>query len=288
MSIEDSGRFDAPKIPTREIIVGGLRAEFLPAEPKLYLETAIFIPGSGLTAKSGLPVLESFGRNGFDSMSVNLKGRLGELPNAEFAGRSMVDFNEDIRRAREDLTQQGLNYNQQVLVGRSAGGLTAMEQAADQKPAALILLTPGLPSQFPMKAPTPEEEAKVQELIARGDMIKRDKASFLSWFGDRVPSDFEAAYDEKYKPMLGFESHQARFEAYSKPPSINPEKIKCPILVVGASDDNRVSPQQCQELARFLRGDYLEMKAGHLLMLESEWPQFSQQITEWLKARLGK
>jgi len=271
------------KTPTVEIMVGGLKSEYLPGNPKEYAEKIIFIPGSGLTSKSGVPVIESFAQGGFDSISLNLKGRLGELPASVMASRTLADFSQDLGDARDTLKEEGLDYNQQVLVGHSLGATIAMEQARKKPPKALILLAPSLPKGFPMPELTKEEEGKRRDLAAKGEVIESDRSDLLRYFGERLPKDFDESFEEKYKPLLGQESYLAKLELYTNQLEISPSDIKCPILIVGGVEDPRVKPETLRQLAKFLGADYLETEASHMIMIDSSWEDFSKQIVGWLK-----
>lgn len=65
---------------------------------------------------------------------------------------------------------------------------------------------------------------------------------------------------------------------------VEPEKIKCPKLVIGCKHDAMIPEEMEQKLALFLQADYIAYEQfGHLPMLEKGWEQSAADISQWLQ-----
>jgi len=66
----------------------------------------------------------------------------------------------------------------------------------------------------------------------------------------------------------------------------NPKRIKTPLLILGAENDNAISPDQVHATAR---GYGLQAQIfpnmAHDMMLESNWRSVAERILSWLRER---
>ncbi|MBN2005038.1 MAG: alpha/beta hydrolase, partial [Anaerolineae bacterium] len=65
-----------------------------------------------------------------------------------------------------------------------------------------------------------------------------------------------------------------------------PEKIKTPLLVLGAAEDVSISPAEVEATARayHTRAEFFPAM-GHALMLDTGWQAVAQRILDWLDAQ---
>jgi len=65
--------------------------------------------------------------------------------------------------------------------------------------------------------------------------------------------------------------------------AVNARDVRCPTLVMGATDD-RITPAPVQRrIAATYRADYIEAPGhAHMLMLEESWQPPWRQILDWL------
>jgi alpha-beta hydrolase superfamily lysophospholipase len=66
----------------------------------------------------------------------------------------------------------------------------------------------------------------------------------------------------------------------------NPKKIKTPLLILGAENDNAISPGQVHATAQAY-GVQAEIfpNMAHDMMLEANWKSVAERILSWLKER---
>jgi poly(3-hydroxyalkanoate) synthetase len=67
---------------------------------------------------------------------------------------------------------------------------------------------------------------------------------------------------------------------------INPDKIRCPKLVIGCKQDNIAMESMEEKLARFLKADkYIAYgQFGHMIMIEKGWEKSAEDIKNWLSS----
>jgi pimeloyl-ACP methyl ester carboxylesterase len=64
---------------------------------------------------------------------------------------------------------------------------------------------------------------------------------------------------------------------------IDPDKIKCPKLVIGGDRDALAAVSMEKKIAEFLHSDFIAYKQfAHLPMLEKGWEKSAGDISEWL------
>lgn len=291
MNIERE-KFISPERRTGK--VGDLYFEgMIPPEVKSK-ETILFVHGSGMNYRSGLPIAEFFAQpeNGRRAFTFSLRGHLGsEIDQEEFAKTTMADYVDDVEKMSAHLNQElGIDYQDQVVLGHSMGGLWAMKHVEQKGARALILLSSALPKELIQRFgpenifPKINEKtiATMKKQIADKELYRKPKERLAEYFSE-LPSDFEENFEEKYAPLLSPEAPIPRLDTYINPPSINPEKIKCPILVIGGEKDV-IDPNYFKEIASYLGGEYKQYPVGHAMMFEKQWPNIAQDIKEWLEA----
>ena len=100
---------------------------------------------------------------------------------------------------------------------------------------------------------------------------------------------FSADADEKriaeYVERFGKESYRAALEMIYNLP--NPEKIKTPVLILGAENDALVAPNKIEKTARAYNADYKIFSAtAHDMMLEKNWQTVADFIIQWLEKKI--
>ncbi|MFH1713020.1 MAG: alpha/beta fold hydrolase [Candidatus Jacksonbacteria bacterium] len=279
------------KSESKEFKVQGLHLDALLPQRPLHNEGILFIPGSGLNSKSGRPILESLAADGYRSFSLSLRGHTGSEIPTDFHRTGLADYATDTGKVSSFIQQEfGINRGDQIIFGHSMGGIIAMEHAK-QGAKAVVLLSSGVPFEM-----TPEflkvlkidtktvalQRQQMEEAVAKGEVIIRTQKDLERWFSGKLPTDFEQNR-EMYLQILSQESYQSRLETYLKPFSVRPEQISCPILVVGADNDQSVPPAISRQMAQYFATDYLEANGSHMFMFEDDWPDTAQRIKDWLE-----
>lgn len=217
--------------------------------------------------------LDAAARAGWDAWAVNLRGH-GESPAPGGLGRaSLRDFVEDVRRCLGRLGRA-------VLVGHSMGGLIAQKAAEGGGIAAAVFLTSAAPRGiFGLEwAVLSRMTRYVPAMVgARAFRVSREHADHLLLNGLRPDQRAEAF------ACFGPESGRAARELALGGMTVDAASVRCPTLVVGATEDRITPPALQRRIARRYRADYLEADGhAHMLMLEDGWERPFEGVLAWM------
>ena len=98
-------------------------------------------------------------------------------------------------------------------------------------------------------------------------------------FTDAVPE----AQAREFWAELGQESYRIELEMLLNLP--HPSKVKTPLLVIGADQDNFFSPAEVRGTARAYQTEAVFFPGGHNLMVEPGWEKVADHIMGWLHER---
>ena len=196
----------------------------------------------------------------------------------------MEDYIADVEKVLIDL-----NLQECVLIGHSLGGLIAQKTAsAFQSIKALVTIAsaPPLGVFMEMHNDLPYSESMMNTMWGLMNM-KPVKPTF-SIAEQTVLNNIAPDERKKVFSMFVAESLVVGYQV-AQGFEVDPEKIKCPRLVIGCSRDI-VAPESMQKsLARFLHADYISYEQfAHLPMLEHGWEQSADDIGNWLRSNAGK
>ena len=111
--------------------------------------------------------------------------------------------------------------------------------------------------------------------------VKRSFAGMAS----AVMDETMAAQDKmKLYNGLSWESGLVVAQTIFSPPKINPDKINCPVLVIGASQDRLVPPPIAKKIAAMLGlgVTYQEVNGPHLVLKGEARKDLCEKILDWL------
>lgn len=289
--IEQREKF--PLIERKEFNFNGIYVEgFFPLTPSKK-EYVLFVPGQGLTAESGEPVIESFAKAGLSSCTLDLRGRGKSFKPENFPQTEIKDYIQDVVQATQGLELEKkakLSKNEQILIGFSAGGLIAAEYAIKNPPKGLVLISSTLPRDlwfFAKKEGIKGEERRKEYLDTLKPFIDGnrpyDRDALINFYVGR--GVFPPDRVEKLRHLVDKESPAFIKQRY-KLIDIKPEQIRCPILVVGIKGDKAIPAESSQQLAEYLGADYLEGEGSHMIMFEKGWEPLSEQIRKWTRTKI--
>lgn len=257
----------------RDHIVGGLFVkECRPLDPTQIKTPIIMAHGSnhGWWAWKGWQPY--FAQAGWATYAFSFRGHTGSYmpPEAEYLNATVFDYVSDLKDIMDWIGRPA------VLMGHSLGGIVAQKAAEGADIAALIPIASIGPSQIGNQrpgAPPPLDKAV---------MPSKHEAK-ARWLYDPWPEEnfnhFYASLSPESPGVLGW-SGTGRTE-------IDPQKIACPILCVGAEHDRTYAPK-AKTLAAVYGADWFEQPdAGHNMMLEAAGPDAAQRINQWLISKLG-
>lgn len=242
--------------------------------------------------------MDFFGEQGYNSFSISLRGHTGSYTPDNFSHTCLSDYTNDALKVSQFIQENyGADFNNQIIIGHSMGGIIALDRAKKCDAKALILLSSGVPIELTPdllsilgidenKARAIEDE--LTDKINKQELMFRTPENLAGLFAGNLPTDY-TNNSEKYLNMLSPDSFEARRQAYFYPPSVKSGEIQCPVLVVGATKDASLPPEAMKKLAQYFNGDYMEVQGGsHMFMFEDSWPQTADTINAWLEKTANK
>ena len=224
--------------------------------------------------------LDYFAQHGFAAHAVNLRGHGNSEGRERLRWTRIVDYVEDVANAVRQLPRAP------ILIGHSMGGFIIQKYLEDHiAPAAVLLSSPspaGLLSVALKNARRhPLLFAKINLTFSLFPLVSTPALAREAFFSEDLPEEQLLAYwkqmqDESYMAFLDM-------VALDLP---KPEKVKTPILVLGAARDNMLSPSEIKATARAYNTQ-AEIIPGvaHNSMLEQRWQSVAERILAWLDER---
>jgi pimeloyl-ACP methyl ester carboxylesterase len=173
-----------------------------------------------------------------------------------------------------------------VVVGHSLGGLVVAKYLEKHEAPAGILVAPS-PSEgmfwsgMRLQIQNPlllTECALKQDLAIMFATPERAKRFLFS-------ADADDAKVSEYAAHFGSESYRANMEMIWNLPK--PEKVKAPMLVVGAANDALLLPAKIEKTARAFNADCkIFPDMAHDMMLERGWQKVADFMFEWLEKKI--
>jgi pimeloyl-ACP methyl ester carboxylesterase len=251
---------------------------------KAYSYPLFFIHGAGGTSKYWKNYLLFFAEAGWESYAINLRGHHPSDREESLSQVTMEDYLADVEKVLTDLNLQDC-----VLVGHSLGGLLAQKTAAAlQSIKALVTIAsaPPLGVFMEMHNDLPYSESMMNTMWGLIN-IKPVKPTF-SIAEKTVLNNIAPDERKKVFSMFVAESLVVGYQV-AQGFEVDPEKIKCPKLIIGCSRDIAAPESMQKSLSEFLHADYISYEQfAHLPMLERGWEQSADDIGSWIRRNAGK
>lgn len=219
--------------------------------------------------------LDFFSSRGYTCYALDLRGRSGSKPVSDIGKVSIQDYLADVRTVAEELDNP-------VLIGHSMGGLLVQKLAELLDPPAIVAITPAAPRGiFALKTWAVFQAAlRHSPEIFRGRPLMPDKATMLRLELNRLPPEEQ---DRVYNRLVPESGRQA-FDIAVKGFPVDASKVRCPVLVVGATEDRITAAKMVRKIARKYQADYKEYDGfGHMIVLEPGWERVAEDIEAWLE-----
>ena len=222
--------------------------------------------------------LPYFAEQGFHATALSLRGHAGS--EGGIRGSTIADYVSDVAQAA------GQFDTPPVLIGHSMGGfLTQKYLETHQAPAAVLLASNphfGLwPTLFRLTMQRPLVLLKVMTQLRLYPVIETPEAARWSMFSRDMPEELVV----KYQSRMNDESFRMFLDLLGLDLG-HPHKVKAPLLILGAENDNAVSPDQVHATARAYNV-HAEIfpDMAHDMMLEKGWQHVAARILGWLQEK---
>jgi pimeloyl-ACP methyl ester carboxylesterase len=238
----------------------------------------LFIHGTLHTAACwNVHFLDYFAQHGYAAHAVNLRGHGNSEGREKLRWTRIADFVEDVANAVRQLPSSP------ILIGHSMGGFIIQKYLEDHDaPGAVLLSSPSpsglLPTAIRTARRQPWAFAKVNLMLSLLPLIATPELVGEAFFSHDLPHELLVEYwkqtqDDSYRAFLDM-------VALDLP---KPEKVKTPLLVLGAARDNMIHPTEIETTARAYN-THVEIipDVAHNSMLELRWQSVAERILVWL------
>ncbi len=222
--------------------------------------------------------LPYFAEHGYHVSALSLRGHAGS--EGKIRGNTVADYVSDVEQAA------GQFETAPVIIGHSMGGfLTQKYLEKHDAPAAVLMASNphfGLwPTLFRLTMQRPLVLLKVTMQLRLYPVVETPEAARWSMFSRDMPEEQVARYQAK----LNDESFRMFIDLLGLNLA-DPKKVKTPLLILGAKNDNAISEDQVHATARGY-GVKAEIfpNMAHDMMLESGWKTVADRILTWLNEK---
>jgi len=238
----------------------------------------LFIHGTLHTAACwDVHFLDYFAEHGYAAHALNLRGHGNSEGREKMRWTRIADFVEDVANAVRQLPSPP------ILIGHSMGGFIIQHYMEDHDVPAAVLLSSASPAGLlPTAIRTAKREpwvfAKVNLTFSLKPMLATPELVGEAFFSKDLPKELLVKYwkqtqDDSFMAFLDM-------VALDLP---KPEKVKTPLLVLGAAQDNMIAPREVEATARAYN-THAEIipDVAHNSMLEQRWESVAERILNWL------
>ena len=238
----------------------------------------LFIHGTLHTAVCwDVHFLDYFAQHGYAAHALNLRGHGNSEGREKLRWTRIADFVEDVANAVRQLPSPP------ILIGHSMGGFIIQKYLEDHDaPAAVLLSSPSpaglLPTAIRTARRQPWAFVKVNLTLSLLPLIATPQLVGEAFFSNDLPDEQLVEYwkqtqDDSFMAFLDM-------VALDLP---KPEKVKTPLLILGAARDNMIGPREIEATARAYNTQAeIIPDVAHNSMLELRWQSVAERILAWL------
>ena len=224
--------------------------------------------------------LDYFAQHGFAAHALNLRGHGNSEGREKLRWTRIADFVEDVANAVQQMPSPP------ILIGHSMGGFIIQKYLEDHDAPAAVLLSSASPAGL---LPTAIRTARRQPWVFAKVNLTLSLQPFIAT--PKLVGDAFFAKDLPYEQLVEYwkQTQDDSFMAFVDMVALDlpkPEKVKTPLLVLGAALDNMIAPSEIQATARAYN-THAEIipDVPHNSMLDPRWQSVAERILAWLNER---
>ncbi len=221
--------------------------------------------------------LPFFAQRGYTVHALSLRGHGGSAGRKRLRWTPLASYVADVAQAVEQMERKP------VLVGHSMGGLVVQKYLESHELPAAVLLGSAPPqgllrTSLRIARRNPLAFLQISLTLNPWRLVRTPELYGKEFFAAGFPAETLRAYHARVQE----ESFRAYLDMLGPNPA-RPEKIKTPLLVLGAADDVSIAPAEVEATARayHTRAEFFPAM-GHALMLDTGWQAVAQRILDWL------
>lgn len=220
-----------------------------------------------------------FAERGYDAHALSLRGHGGSPGREALDGYSIADYVDDVEQVVASFAVEPL------LIGHSMGGFVVQKYLEREHPVAAVLMAsvpprglagPGLS----LAVWNPAAALSMGAMQSMGEDLMSPAAMQDALFSDAIA----AGTALEHLARMGPESTRAMLDMYGGDLPAVEQARGCPMLVMGASDDELIPSAFVRAMARSY-GAPLRMLdgIGHLMMLDAGWEVAADSLLDWMR-----
>ena len=209
---------------------------------------------------------------GFAPTALNLRGRAGSRPGTAIGGVSIDDYVEDAALVARALGRP-------LVVGHSMGGLLAQRLAELDLVDAAALIAPAPPRGITvMSWQLAIRQLKYLPAIVASRAVQPSREDIRALVMNRVPPSDQDDLIDLLVPDSGRAGRQMSITGVA----VDKSRVRCPLLVVAAGDDQFIPAKTVARIARRYGVPVQVMSGhGHMLVLEPGWQELAAIVADW-------
>lgn len=242
--------------------------------PQATRRPVLFVHGYFATATVFTAWLPFFAARGVPAFAVNLRGRAGSRMSFDLGRASINDFVDDASKVARHLGSP-------VVVGHSMGGLIAQRLAERGEVHAVVLISPAPPRGISVMSPRLAiKQLKYLPAIFRSREVVPAREDLREIVFNRVPASMQDAILDELVPDSG----RAGKEMSISGVPVDRDRIRCPVLVIGARDDHFIPVSIAERVAKRYGAPIRILEGrGHMSIIEPAWEALAESVDEWIE-----
>lgn len=242
--------------------------------PQATRRPVLFVHGYFATATVFTAWLPFFAARGVPAFAVNLRGRAGSRMSFDLGRASINDFVDDASKVARHLGSP-------VVVGHSMGGLIAQRLAERGEVHAVVLISPAPPRGISVMSPRLAiKQLKYLPAIFRSRKVVPAREDLREIVFNRVPASMQDAILDELVPDSG----RAGKEMSISGVPVDRDRIRCPVLVIGARDDHFIPVSIAERVAKRYGAPIRILEGrGHMSIIEPAWEALAESVDEWIE-----
>ena len=233
----------------------------------------LFVHGYFATATVFTEWLPFFASRGIPAYAVNLRGRAGSKTGIDLGRATIDDFADDASAVARFLGSP-------TVVGHSMGGLIAQRLAELGDVRAAVLVSPAPPRGITVMSPRLAiKQLKYLPAILRSRPVNPSREDLRDIVLNRVPPELQDAMLDEMVPDSGRAGREMSIAGVP----VDRARVRCPILVVAASDDHFIPRAIAERIARRYGAPIRILQGhGHMSVVEPGWTTVAELVERWI------